>query len=141
MSLGIMIASCMSNCLTRSIKQHMMQPLLKKMSAISLEEKLPSSILPLELWIVSPLVTPNLNSKEAVASDRFLASFLPVLRFAFARVAISLAMSSSDQRVPTPGNMASNLVMVNVGGVIILEAESTEAGVDKPDETWEWLLT
>jgi hypothetical protein len=35
------------------------------------------------------------------------------------------------------------MVMVDdtIGGVIVLEDESTEAGVDKPDETWEWLLT
>jgi len=87
---------------------------------------------------VSPLVTPNLNSKEAVARDRFLARSLPVPRFTFTRVAISLAMSSSEQGVPTPGNMASNLVMVDV---TVLEDESTGAGVKVPDETWERLLT
>ena len=37
-----------------------------------------SPISPVELRIVSPFVTPNLNSKEAVARDRFLASSLPV---------------------------------------------------------------
>ncbi len=88
--------------------------------------------------MVSPLVTPNLNSKEAVARDRFLASSLPVPRFAFARVAISLAMSSSEQGVPTPGNMASNLDMVDD---MVLEDESTEAGVEVPVETWNRLLT
>ena len=87
---------------------------------------------------MSPLVTPNLNSKEAVARDRFLARSLPVPRFAFARVAISLAMSSSEQGGPTPWNMASNLVMVDV---TVLEDESTGAGVKVPDETWERLLT
>jgi len=76
--------------------------------------------------------TPNLNSKEAVARDRFLARSLPVLRFPFARVAISLAMSSSEQGVPTPGNMASNLVMVDV---MVLVDESTGAGIEVPDET------
>ena len=66
---------------------------------------------------------------------------LPVPRFAFARVAISLAMSLSEQGVPTPGNMALNLDMVNdmIGGV--LEDESTGAGVEVPDATWERLLT
>jgi hypothetical protein len=119
----------------------MTQPLFEKMSAISFEEYLPSSILPLELRIVSPFVTPNLNSKEAVARDRFLASSLPVPQFAFARVVISLAMSSSEQGVPTPGNMASNLDMVDdtIGGV--LEDESTGAGEEVPDENWELLLT
>ncbi len=53
-------------------------------------------------------------------------------------VAISLAMFSSEQGVPTPGNMASNLDMV---GDMVLEDESTETGVEVPDETWEWLLT
>ncbi len=81
---------------------------------------------------MSPLVTPNLNSKKAVARDRLLARSLPVPRFAFARVAISLAMSSSEQGVPTPGNMASNLVMVNE---MVLGDESTGAGVEVPDET------
>jgi len=54
-----------------------------------------------------------------VARDRFLVRSLPVPRFAFARVAISLAMSLSEQGVPTPGNMALNLDMVNdmIGGV------------------------
>ena len=66
---------------------------------------------------------------------------LPVPRFAFARVAISLAMSLSEQGVPTLGNMALNLDMVNdmIGGV--LEDESTGAGVEVPDATWERLLT
>jgi hypothetical protein len=50
-------------------------------------------ILPLELWVVSLLVTPNLNSKEAVAKDRFLASSLPVQGLLFVSVAISLAIS------------------------------------------------
>ena len=59
---------------------------------------------------------------------------LPVPQFAFTRVAISLAMSLSEQGVPTPGNMALNLDMVNdmIGGV--LEDESTGAGVEVPDE-------
>ncbi len=47
-------------------------------------------------------------------------------------------MSSSEQGVPTPGNMASNLDMVDDA---VLEDESTEAGVEVPDETWERLLT
>jgi hypothetical protein len=34
--------------------------------------------------------------------------------------------------------MASNLVMVNE---MVLEDESTGAGVEEPDETWERLLT
>ena len=61
---------------------------------------------------------------------------LPVPRFAFARVAISLERSLSEQGVPTPGNMALNLDMVNdmIGGV--LEDECT-AGVEVPDATWE----
>ena len=42
------------------------------------------------------------------------------------------------QGVPTPGNMASNLDMVND---MVLEDESTEAGIEGPDETWERLLT
>ena len=90
----------------------------------------------LELRIVSPLVTPNLNSNEAVAKERFLASSLPVPRFAFTRVAISFAMSSSEQGVPMLGNMLSNLeVMVDTvrGG-----DESTGAGVERtPVGTWE----
>jgi hypothetical protein len=49
-----------------------------------------------------------------------------------------LAMSSSEQGVPTPGNMASNLGMVDV---MVLEDERTGAGVEVPDETWERLLT
>jgi len=36
-------------------------------------------------------------------------------------------MSSSDQRVPTPGNMALNLDMVDD---MVLEDESIEAGVE-----------
>jgi len=49
-------------------------------------------------------------------------------------------MSLSEQGVPTPGNMALNLDMVNdmIGGV--LEDEST-AGVEVPDATWERLLS
>ena len=86
---------------------------------------------------MSPLVTPNLNSKVAVARERFLASSLPVSQFAFVSVAISLAMSSSEQGVPTPGNMASNLDMVDD---MVLEDESTDAGVKSLDETWEQLL-
>ena len=88
--------------------------------------------------MVSPLVTPNFNSKKAVARERFLASSLLVPQFAFASVAISLAMSSSEQGVPTPGNMASNLDMVDD---MVLEDESTEAGVEVPVETWNRLLT
>jgi hypothetical protein len=34
--------------------------------------------------------------------------------------------------------MASNLVMVDVTE---LEDESTGAGIEVPDETWEWILT
>ncbi len=64
---------------------------------------------------------------------------MPVPRFAFARDAISLAMSSSEQGVPTLGNMASNVNMVDD---TVLEDESTEAGiVEAPDEFWERLLT
>ncbi len=70
-------------------------------------------------------------------SQGFLASSLPVPQFAFASVAISLAMSSSEQGVPTLGNMASNLDMVDD---MVLEDESTAAGVEVPDETWERLL-
>ena len=83
-----------------------------------------------------------MNSKETViARDRFLVRSLPVPQFAFARVAISLAISLSEQGVPTPGNMALNLDMVNdmIGGV--LEDESTGAGVEVPDATLERLLT
>jgi hypothetical protein len=47
-------------------------------------------------------------------------------------------MSSSEKGVPTPGNMASNLDMVDE---TVLEDESTGAGVEVPDETWERLLT
>ncbi len=47
-------------------------------------------------------------------------------------------MSSSEQGVPTPGNMASNLDMVDD---MVLEDESIEAGVEVPDKTWERLLT
>ena len=66
-------------------------------------------------------------------------SSLPVPRFAFARDAISLAMSLSEQAIPTPGNMASNVDMVDD---TVLEDESTEAGiVEAPDEFWERLLT
>jgi hypothetical protein len=84
----------------------------------------------------------KLNSKEAVARDRFLMRSLPVRRFAFARVlAISLAMSLSEQGVPTPGNMASNLDMVDDTIGRVLKDESTGAGVEVPDETWERLLT
>jgi len=52
-------------------------------------------------------------------------------------------MSSSEQRFSLQGNIALNLVMVDdtIGGVIVLEYESNEASVDKPEETWEWLLT
>ncbi len=63
---------------------------------------------------------------------------MPVPLFVFARVAISLVMSSSEKGVPTPGNMASNLDMVDE---TVLEDESTGAGVEVPDETWERLLT
>ncbi len=72
-----------------------------------------------------------------VARDRFLVRSLPVPQFAFARVAISLAMFLSEQGVSTPGNMALNLDIVNdtIGGV--LEDESTGAGVEVPDATWE----
>jgi hypothetical protein len=50
-----------------------------------------------------------------------------------------LAMSSSEQGVPTLGNMASNVNMVDD---TVLEDESTEAGiVEAPDEFWERLLT
>ncbi len=87
---------------------------------------------------MSQLVTPNLNSKEAVARVRFLVSSLPVPQFAFVSVAISLAMSSSEQGVPTQGNMASNLDMVDD---MVLEDESTETGVEIQDETWERFLT
>ncbi len=47
-------------------------------------------------------------------------------------------MSSSEQGVPTPGNMALNMNMVDD---IVLEDKSTDAGVELPDETWERLLT
>ncbi len=63
---------------------------------------------------------------------------LPVLQFPFTRVAISLAMSSSEQEVPTSGNMASNLVMVDV---IVFLKDSNGAGTEAPGETWERLLT
>ena len=88
---------------------------------------------------MSPLVTPNLNSNKAEARERFLTSYLPVPQFTFARVAISLAMSLSEQGVPTLGIMLLNLdIMVDAG----LGDESTSAGVDKtPDGTWERLLT
>jgi hypothetical protein len=79
------------------------------------------------------LVTPKLNSKEAVAKDRFLACSLPVPQFPFASVAISLAMSSSEQGVLTPGNMASNLEMFDDMTVGVLVTESTGS--------WERLLT
>jgi hypothetical protein len=46
--------------------------------------------------------------------------------------------SSEEQGVPTLGNMASNLVMVNI---TVLVDESTGAGIEVPDETWERFLT
>ena len=43
--------------------------------------------------------------------------------------------------LPTPGNMALNLDMANDTIGRVLEDESTGAGVEIPDATWERLLT
>ena len=87
-------------------------------------------------------MTPNLNSKEAVATERFLVSSFPVPQLLFTSIAMDLAMSLSKQGLPTPGSMASNLDMMDdmVSGTLG-NGIGIEAGVILPDGTWEWLLT
>ena len=119
-----------------------MRPLLQKMSAILLEAKFLSLTLPDELQIVSSLMTPNLNSKEAVAMERFLVSSFPVPRLLFGSVAMDLSMSLSEQGLPTLGNMASNLDMMDdTTNRTLGNGIGIEAGVLLPDGTWERLLT
>jgi hypothetical protein len=58
---------------------------------------------PDELKIMSPLMTPNLNSKKAVATERFLISSFPVPRLLLASIAVDLAMSLSEKGLSTFG--------------------------------------
>jgi hypothetical protein len=55
---------------------------------------------------------------------------------------MDLAMSLSEQGLPNPGNMASNLDMMDdtMSGTLG-NGIGIEAGVLFPDGTWEWLLT
>ena len=87
-------------------------------------------------------MTPNLNSKEAVAMERFLVSSFPVPRLLIESVAMDLAMSLSEQGLPTPGNMTSNLDMMDdtTNGTHV-KGIGIEAGVLLPDGTWERFLT
>ena len=71
-----------------------------------------------------------------------MVSSFPVPRLLFASIAMDLAMSLSEQGLPNPGNMASNLDMMDdtMSGTLG-NGIGIEAGVLFPDGTWEWLLT
>ena len=87
-------------------------------------------------------MTPDLNSKEAVAMERFLVSSFSVLRLLLASVAMDLAMSSSVQVILTLGNMALNLDMMDdTTSGTLGDGVGIEAGILLPDGNWERLLT
>ncbi len=87
-------------------------------------------------------MTPNLNSKKAVATERFLISSFPVPRLLLASIAVDLAMSLSEQGHPTLGNMTLNLNMMDdTTSGTLGDGIGIEAGVLLPDWTWKWLLS